>query len=66
MDTLLKEFERIGLKIRIGGKRVETELILTDPTSRMGRPGDDMGGKRRITAACGELERDDARTGPGC
>ena len=30
MDTLLKEFERIGLKVRIGGERVETELILKE------------------------------------
>lgn len=30
MDTLLKEFERLGLTVRVGGKHVETELVLKD------------------------------------
>lgn len=30
VDTLLKEFERLGLKVRIGGERFETELILKE------------------------------------
>lgn len=30
MDILLKEFERIGLKVQVGGERVETELILKE------------------------------------
>jgi hypothetical protein len=32
MDTLIKEFERLGLTVRIGGKHVETELVLKDGT----------------------------------